>query len=88
MQIHSQLSNAIQGLKWHVWNTGQNLGGCQSVSLYFSCSLKKYVESMDSAAKLLVEEMQDAASSNEKYVDIQPMVQAMTMNVIGQSAYG
>lgn len=52
------------------------------------CSLKGYMKIMDDAAKLLVQEIEEAQESKERYFDIEPMVQAMTMNVIGQSAFG
>ena len=46
------------------------------------------MEIMDKAAQLLVLEMRDSVASHEKYFDAQPLIQAMTMNVIGQSAFG
>lgn len=42
---------------------------------------------MDKGAKLLVEEIGDYAGS-KKYFEIEKMVQAMTMSVIGQAALG
>ena len=43
---------------------------------------------MNSAADLLVEEIKEHVESKDKYFDIHPMVQALTMNVIGQSGFG
>lgn len=52
------------------------------------CSLKGYMKIMDDAAKLLVAEFKEQAVSEDKYFDVQPAIQAMTMSVIGQSAFG
>ena len=43
---------------------------------------------MDDAADLLVDEIAEQGMSKEKYFNIYPMIQAMSMNVIGQSAFG
>ena len=53
--------------------------------LFFPCSLKGYMDIMDKAAKLLLEEI---SWHSGEYFDVEAMVQAMTMSVIGQTAFG
>ena len=43
---------------------------------------------MNSAADLLVEEMKEHVESKDKYFNIYPVIQAMTMNIIGQTGFG
>ena len=50
------------------------------------CSLEGYMGIMDRSARLLVDELSWAAGKES--IDIQQPIQDMTLNVVGQSAFG
>ena len=50
------------------------------------CSLEGYMGIMDRSARLLVSEMSWAA--DKEAIDMQQPIQDMTLNVVGQSAFG
>ncbi len=55
--------------------------------MFFTGSLEKYVPIFDRAALLLAEEISWAAAE-ERVIDVYPMVQEMSMDVIGRAAFG
>ena len=89
VKVHGAYAKAWKGIEPRRRVQTSHNPNCSNLNLRcWSCSLKGYKEIMDGAADLLVEEVKEHVEGKEKYFNIYPMIQAMTMDVIGQTGFG